>query len=99
MNKERPLFMALKTEHYLPFRSGEKKYEIRQYGKRWNEDTCRIGRLVSVSHGYQKRGRLIRVVTDFKKISGSQLNEADRMAVEAIWGAEALKKEYVLIYC
>ncbi|MFW5499576.1 MULTISPECIES: hypothetical protein [unclassified Maridesulfovibrio] len=96
---DKPLFMALMTEHYIKFRSGEKKYEIRQYGKRWNEETCRIGRLVSISHGFQKKGRLIRVVIDFKKISGSQLNEADRMAVKAIWGAEALKKEYVLIYC
>ncbi|WP_319778460.1 hypothetical protein [Maridesulfovibrio sp.] len=96
---EKSLFIVLKTEHYMKFRSGEKKYEIRQYGKKWNEEKCRIGRLVSISHGYQKKGRLIRVVIDFKKISGSQLNEADRMVVKAIWGAEALEKEYALIYC
>jgi len=99
MKKERPLFMALKTEHYLPFRSGEKRYEIRPYGARWNEETCRVGRLASVSHGYQKKGRLIRVVTRFEKISGSQFKEADKASVKAIWGAEALKKEYALIYC
>ncbi|HAS87998.1 MAG TPA: hypothetical protein DCS48_01630 [Desulfovibrio sp.] len=99
MKKERPLFMTLKTEHYMPFRSGEKRYEIRPYGARWNEETCRIGRLASVSHGYQKKGRLIRVVTDFKKISGSLLMEADKVAVKAIWGAEALEKEYALTYC
>ncbi|CCO22236.1 conserved protein of unknown function [Maridesulfovibrio hydrothermalis AM13 = DSM 14728] len=64
----RPLFFALKKEFYLQFREGIKKYEIRRYGKRWNEKTCGIGRAVTLSNGYQKEGRLNCRVTGFEKV-------------------------------
>lgn len=95
----KPLFIALKTEHYKKFRSREKRYEIRRYGKGWTEKNCWVGRFVTISHGFQKKGRLIRRITDFKRVSGLDLREEDKAAVTAIWGAEAIKYEFALIYC
>jgi hypothetical protein len=50
--REKPLFVPLKTEYFRQFESGIKKKEYRRYGPGWNERTCRIGRAVTLSHGY-----------------------------------------------
>lgn len=97
--KEKPLFISLMKEYYLSFRSGDKEYEIRRYGKRWNEKTCRVGRAATHANGFQKKGRLNRRISDFKKISGLNLEANDKTAVVAIWGAEALNEDFALIYC
>ncbi len=52
MIDEKPLFIPLRTEWFRKFESGEKDVEFRAYGPRWNEKTCRVGRLATVSHGY-----------------------------------------------
>jgi hypothetical protein len=49
---ERPLFVPLYGEHFDNFAKGTKTAEYRQYGARWNEQTCRIGRVVILSRGY-----------------------------------------------
>lgn len=64
---EKPLFIPLKTEWFRLFEAGTKDTEYRAYGPRWNENTCRIGRWATLSHGYSGK-RLKRVVTGFKKI-------------------------------
>lgn len=48
----KPLFVPLKTEHFLAFRNGTKLVEYRLYGPRWNESTVVPGRAVTLSHGY-----------------------------------------------
>jgi len=65
--KERPLFIPLKTEFFLAFKSGSKKHEYRLYGPRWNERTCRVGRAVVLSKGYGKHERLCGTVKSFTK--------------------------------
>ncbi len=66
-DEEKALFIPLKTEHYRRFESGEKNWEYRRYGIRWNERTCRVGRPVTLSLGYGKRERISRTVHSFKK--------------------------------
>lgn len=61
----KPLFIPLKTEYFRAFQSGTKEVEYRQYGSRWNERTCQVGRPVVLSHGYGKRERLQGVVSGF----------------------------------
>ena len=61
----KPLFIPLKTEYFRAFQSGTKAVEYRQYGPRWNERTCAVGRPVVLSHGYGKRERLQGVVSGF----------------------------------
>jgi hypothetical protein len=50
--RERPLFVPLYGEHFDNFARGTKTFEYRQYGARWNEQTCWIGRPVILSRGY-----------------------------------------------
>ena len=61
----KPLFIPLKTEFFRAFQAGTKTVEFRQYGPRWNERTCAVGRPVVLSHGYGKRERLNGVVSGF----------------------------------
>ena len=61
----KPLFIPLKTEFFNAFASGSKTVEFRQYGARWNEKTCSIGRAVVLSKGYGKTHRLTGVVCGF----------------------------------
>lgn len=60
------LFIPLKREWFAAFESGDKTTEWRAYGKRWNERTCPIGRLATVSLGYSGK-RLRFVVAGFRK--------------------------------
>lgn len=61
------LFIPLKTEYFEAFKAGTKTVEYRQYGPRWNEKTCRVGRPVVLSKGYGKHERLQGTVTEFRK--------------------------------
>jgi len=61
------LFIPLKTVYFEAFKAGTKTVEYRQYGPRWNERTCAVGRPVVLSKGYGKRERLTGVVTEFRK--------------------------------
>ncbi|OPY72466.1 MAG: hypothetical protein A4E63_01209 [Syntrophorhabdus sp. PtaU1.Bin050] len=63
----KPLFIPLKREHFESFESGAKTTEFRQYGPRWNERTCIVGRPVILSLGYGKQRRLKGVITAFSK--------------------------------
>lgn len=63
---EKPLFIPLKREFYEAFAQGDKQEEFRLYGKRWNENTCRIGRPVTLSLGYGKANRMQGRVVSFK---------------------------------
>lgn len=64
----KPLFIPLKTEYYRLFENGYKTHEYRQYGPRWNEDTCIVGRLVTLSRGYSTPDRLQGRVIGFQHI-------------------------------
>ena len=52
------LFIPLKGEFFDAFAQGEKRTEYRLRGKRWNLDTCALGRPVILSRGYGKAKRL-----------------------------------------
>jgi hypothetical protein len=64
-SSHRPLFIALRTEHFLRFRIGTKNTEYRPYGPRWNGRTCAKGRPVVLSRGYGKADRLTGKITGF----------------------------------
>jgi hypothetical protein len=48
----RPLFIVLYREHFEAFRDGRKRHEWRRYSKRWSEQSCPVGRLVTLACGY-----------------------------------------------
>jgi len=58
-----PLFVPLKREYFEAFARGEKTVEWRREGPKWNRGTCRVGRRVTLSLGYQGRRRLFGTVT------------------------------------
>lgn len=62
---EKPLFIPLMSKPFAEFLAGTKKFELRLYGPRWNEKTCRIGRRVVLSRGYGTRSRLFGSVCSF----------------------------------
>jgi hypothetical protein len=59
---ERPLFVPLYGEHFDNFARGTKTAEYRQYGARWNEQTCRVGRRVVLSRGYSGPRLIAKIV-------------------------------------
>lgn len=86
---DKPLFIPLKTEYFLAFKQRLKEHELRLYGSRWNEKTCRIGRLATLSKGYGKHERITRSVAGFERKALSELSEADRAAFTACYGEDA----------
>jgi hypothetical protein len=74
--EEKPLFIPLFTQYYYQFKSGKKKIEYRNYGVRWNERTCRVGRRVIISCGYGKQKRLHGIVSAFNKITRHGISSA-----------------------
>lgn len=81
-----PLFVPLKTKYFNEFASGEKTEELRAYGPRWNENTCPIGRQVTLSHGYGKNQRLTGKIWRFKKQHGSTFGSTYRQAIIEVFG-------------
>lgn len=63
-----PLFIPLRSEHFIAFASGLKTEEYRIYGPRWNERTCPIGRSVVLSRGYGRVCRLNGIVVGFRRV-------------------------------
>lgn len=67
------LFIPLKRQFFEAFERGEKRFEYRTYGPRWNERTCVIGRRVTLSLGYGKQRRLAGEVVSFHTCATPQL--------------------------
>ena len=49
MSDSKPLFVPLKTQYYEAFVAGTKDTEYRKHGPRWNADTCKVGREVTLT--------------------------------------------------
>ena len=62
---DKPLFIPLKTEYYEAFLDGSKTTEYRKFGPRWNFETCKAGRRVTISKGYGKSHRRHGTITHF----------------------------------
>lgn len=69
----KPLFIPLKRRWFEEFERGTKTFEFRTYGPRWNEETCAIGRRVTLSLGYGKHRRLHGVINAFYTNNTPQL--------------------------
>lgn len=82
----KPLFVPLKSEYFEAFVSGSKRDELRRYGPRWNERTCRVGRPVVLSKGYGKTHRIGGHIWKFKKQHGSTFGSTYRAAIERCFG-------------
>lgn len=74
----KPLFIPLRTKWYRAFEAGDKIFEYRAYGPRWNERTCFVGRPAIISHGYGKRERLSRMVHGFKALDHAEAPDEAR---------------------
>ncbi|MEZ0261073.1 MAG: hypothetical protein ACAH80_08685 [Alphaproteobacteria bacterium] len=84
---DRPaIFIPLKTEYYNRFAEGTKIHELRLYGQRWNERTCKPGRRVTISKGYGKQHRLPGTITEFKKQHGTTFGSTYRADIEEVYG-------------
>ncbi len=53
----KPLFIPLKGEYFDAFVNGDKFFEYRLYGARWNLETCKMKRQVVLSRGYGAKFR------------------------------------------
>lgn len=82
----KPLFIPLKTKYFEAFASGEKTEELRLYGPRWNEKTCKPGREVILSKGYGKNARMNGRVWKFKKQHGSTFGSTYKQAILEVYG-------------
>ena len=83
---EKPLFIPLKSKWYEQFQSGEKRDELRRYGPRWNENTCRVGREAVLSKGYGKQNRMRGKVRAFKKQHGTLFGSTYKDAIKDTYG-------------
>lgn len=87
---EKPVFLPLAGAHYDDFESGSKDHEFRLYGPRWNENTCRVGRQVTLSRGYGKHKRMTGVITSFERIPFNQAPEVARR-IYVLWTGDIAK--------
>lgn len=83
----KPLFIPLKSEYFDAFKDGSKTDELRLYGKRWNENTCRPGREVVLSRGYGKQQRMRGVIGSFQRIRPAELPPRDMDAMIDCYGS------------
>lgn len=81
----KPLFIPLKREFYKKFKDGTKTEELRLYGKRWNENTCRIGRGVTLSLGYGRKNRMSGKIWRFKKQHASLFGQTYQQSILNIY--------------
>jgi hypothetical protein len=82
----KPLFVPLNTEYFEAFADGSKREELRLYGPRWNEDTCKPGREVVLSKGDGKHARLKGRIWKFKRQHGSLFGSTYKAAIEKVYG-------------
>lgn len=94
-SKEKPLFIPLCTAPYEAFADGSKRDELRLYGPRWNERTCRVGRRVILSKGYGKSNRLSGTIRAFKRQHGSVFGSTYKEAIKRHY--ETLDHEIAVI--
>ena len=87
MNEEKPLFIPLNTKYFEAFKAGIKPSELRPYGPRWNEKTCRVGRKVTLSKGYGKHERISGEVTRFRRTTPDHLGAAQNDWI-AVYGED-----------
>jgi len=84
--EDKPLFIPLKTAHFEAFKYGNKRDELRKWGAGWNDQTCKIGRPVTLSKGYGKHDRLSGTITGFKKQHGTTFGSTYRAAIQDCYG-------------
>lgn len=84
---EKPLFVPLKSKYYEAFKDGTKREELRLYGKRWNEKTCRVGREIVLSKGYGKSNRMKGRIWKFKIQHGSTFGSTYKKAIMEIFSS------------
>lgn len=82
----KPLFIPLKTEYFVAFADGSKRDELRRYGRRWNEKTCKVGRDVILSKGYGKKNRMPGRIWKFKRQHGSTFGSTYKKAILDVFG-------------
>jgi hypothetical protein len=59
---ERPLFIVLRARWFVAFAERSKTEEWRRHGSRWNAETCRVGRAVTLAKGFsgpRVQGRVV----------------------------------------
>ena len=85
----KPLFIPLKTEYYRAFENGTKPAEYRPYGKRWNEQSCYLGRPVVLARGYSTPDRLNGRIIGFSRTKPCDL-PSDKVRADwvACYGSE-----------
>lgn len=90
MEAEKPLFIPLKKQYFDDFIAGRKSCELRKYGPRWNETSCRVGRPVVLSCGYSAKRRVSARVEGFERIRGTELPSKWRRDVVQCYGHDLL---------
>lgn len=83
---EKPLFIPLNAEFWHAFRNGTKDDELRLYGPRWNEKTCRVGRKATLSKGYGKAHRIPALVAEFHKRDARSFDSERQANILRIFG-------------
>lgn len=86
MQTDRPLFIPLRLEHFEAFERGDKRSELRAYGRRWNERTCPVGRAVTLSCGYGRARRLHGRIWQFNRRRGDTFGRTYRAAIMSVYG-------------
>jgi hypothetical protein len=81
---EKPLYVILRRQWFDAFVDGSKTEEWRRYGAHFNEETCSIGRQVTLALGYTRR-RMTGRIRSFRTV---RLKPGD--AACAIYGEGAV---------
>jgi hypothetical protein len=96
--EKKPLFIPLKATYYDAFKRGDKTYEMRVYGPRWNEKTCYYRRHVVLSRGYGKKFRMERAIKQVMIFDFSQLDKLRQNELLFCYGDPVKNQKIIIIH-
>ena len=64
----------------------KKKYEMRIYGEKWNEKTCRVGKKAIIRCGSKGLSSVSGVISGFSVVEACDLPQSDQDTIKEIWG-------------
>lgn len=85
MTNDKPYFLPLMKEYYLKIKSGEQDCEIKPLNHRgWNHNNIYPLRELNVSNGYQKKGRIVKLISRVAVTSDLEMSGIPRWHIDAV---------------
>ena len=93
------LFIPLYKKYFLKFKAGEQDCEIRPLNHRgWTSENVYPGRIMTLSNGYGKHGRLEKEIVKIIKTRNLQCAEVPEWHIKAVEGIYGKRDTWLIAY-